>query len=107
MNNPLSMLRTSGSRIAVSYRERPVYPERDWTVLVVCSALVFLVLVGVGVATFISVGSAAEGAPRERGAPVETIDRALLRETIDFFEKRAATTARYLENPPRVPDPSR
>ena len=93
-------------RIRSSYRDNPVDPARDWLTLIGVLAVACAVLISVSVSLFRSARTEAEFIAA-RASGVETIDRALLKETILAFRTREAKTQRLFASPPAFADPSR
>ena len=93
-------------RIRSSYRDNPVDPARDWLTLIGVLAVGCVGVLFVSVSLFRSARADAEFVVA-RGSGVETIDRALLKETIVAFRTREAKTQRLFGAPPAFTDPSR
>jgi len=80
--------------------------RRDWLVLFLFFVLVLLGAVFFSVYLFLEINRGElYASPPSSGRQLETIDRAVLKETLSSFEEKARRFEVYVENPPAIPNP--
>jgi hypothetical protein len=82
-------------------------PVRDWKIFLgVCFVLMLVVALFNGYLFFkINSGEIFQAAPRQV-KPIETLDRALLEEVLEYMRNQATLFNHYLQHKPNLIDPS-